>query len=87
MGASSTNTSRVADLLIELDRRGHEPLHRQIEGSIRDSIRTGRLRRGMAYGTVLASVTVEGFGLDRLKQTNLKEIDERLEQYRTMLAF
>jgi cytidine kinase len=47
----------------------------------------GRLRRGMAYGTVLASLTVEGFGLDRLKKTNLKEIDERLEQYRTMLAF
>jgi sugar/nucleoside kinase (ribokinase family) len=47
----------------------------------------GRLRRGMAYGTVLASMTVEGFGLDRLKKTNLQEIDERLEQYRTMLAF
>jgi cytidine kinase len=47
----------------------------------------GRLRRGMAYGTVLASLTVEGFGLDRLKKTNLQEVDERLEQYRTMLAF
>ena len=29
----------------------------------------GRLRRAMAYGTVVASLTVEGFGLDRLKRT------------------
>jgi sugar/nucleoside kinase (ribokinase family) len=47
----------------------------------------GRLRRAMAYGTVLASLTVEGFGLDRLKQTTRQEIDQRLEQYRAMLAF
>jgi sugar/nucleoside kinase (ribokinase family) len=47
----------------------------------------GRLRRAMAYGTVLASLTVEGFGLDRLKRTNRQEIDQRLENYRTMLSF
>jgi sugar/nucleoside kinase (ribokinase family) len=47
----------------------------------------GRLRRAMAYGTVLASLTVEGFGLERLKQTRREEIDERLEWYRNMLAF
>lgn len=47
----------------------------------------GRLRRAMAYGTVVASLTVEGFGLDRLKTTSRQEIDERLEWYRTMLAF
>jgi sugar/nucleoside kinase (ribokinase family) len=52
-----------------------------------DSPPPGRLRRAMAYGTVLASLTVEGFGLDRLKQTRRQEIDERLEWYRTMLAF
>ncbi|HEV3203130.1 MAG TPA: PfkB family carbohydrate kinase [Gemmataceae bacterium] len=46
----------------------------------------GRLRRAMAYGTVLASLTVEGFGLDRLKKTDRKEIDERLEIYRSMLT-
>jgi sugar/nucleoside kinase (ribokinase family) len=45
------------------------------------------LRLGMAYGTVIASLTVEGFGLDRLKQTHRGEIDARLEEYRTMLAF
>jgi sugar/nucleoside kinase (ribokinase family) len=52
-----------------------------------DSPPPGRLRRAMAYGTVLASLTVEGFGLDRLKRTSRQEIDARLEQYRHMLSF
>jgi sugar/nucleoside kinase (ribokinase family) len=47
----------------------------------------GRLRRAMAYGTVVASLTVEDFGLERLKRANREEIDSRLEQYRGMLAF
>jgi sugar/nucleoside kinase (ribokinase family) len=44
------------------------------------------LRRAMAYGTVLASLTVEGFGLDRLRRTDEAEIRARLERYRAMLA-
>jgi sugar/nucleoside kinase (ribokinase family) len=47
----------------------------------------GRLRRAMAYGTVVASLTVEDFGLDRLKRTDRTEIDERMQKYRGMLAF
>jgi sugar/nucleoside kinase (ribokinase family) len=47
----------------------------------------GRLRRAMAFGTVVASLTVEGFGLDRLKRTERSEIDARLEKYRNMLSF
>jgi sugar/nucleoside kinase (ribokinase family) len=47
----------------------------------------GRLRRAMAYGTVVASLTVEDFGLERLKRTNRVEIDARMEKYRGMLAF
>jgi len=47
----------------------------------------GRLRLAMAYGTVIASIAVEGFGLDRLRQTSRQEIDQRLETYRNMLAF
>jgi sugar/nucleoside kinase (ribokinase family) len=47
----------------------------------------GRLRRAMAYGTIVASFTVEDFGLNRLKRTNRNEIDQRLETYRNMLAF
>jgi sugar/nucleoside kinase (ribokinase family) len=45
------------------------------------------LRRAMAYGTVIASMTVEGFGLDRLKRTDRREIDARLDEYRKMLTF
>jgi sugar/nucleoside kinase (ribokinase family) len=48
---------------------------------------SGRLRTAMAYGAVVASFTVEGFGLERLKKTSRQEIDERLERYRRMLAF
>ncbi len=47
----------------------------------------GRLRRAMAYGTVVASLTVEDFGLDRLKRTERPEIDARLESYRKMMTF
>jgi sugar/nucleoside kinase (ribokinase family) len=52
-----------------------------------DSPPPGRLRRAMAYGTIVASFTVEDFGLGRLKRTTRKEIDQRLETYRNMLAF
>ncbi len=47
----------------------------------------GRLRRAIAYGTIVASLTVEDFSLERLKRTSRAEIDQRLENYRKMLAF
>lgn len=47
----------------------------------------GRLRKAIAFGTVVASLTVEGFGLDRLKQATRAEVDQRMEKYRAMLAF
>jgi GntR family transcriptional regulator / MocR family aminotransferase len=46
MGRIRTNSSTAEGLLIELDRTGAQPLHRQIEASIRESIRAGRLRLG-----------------------------------------
>jgi sugar/nucleoside kinase (ribokinase family) len=48
---------------------------------------SGLLRRAMAYGSVIGSLIVEDFGLDRLKRTDRREIDGRLEQYRVMLSF
>jgi sugar/nucleoside kinase (ribokinase family) len=45
-----------------------------------------RLRRAMAYGTVIASLTVEGFGIDRLAKADRPEVEARLEHYRHMLA-
>lgn len=58
-------------------------------GSLKTDTRPspGRLRRAMAYGTVVASLTVEGFGLDRLQRAEPAEINDRLERYRDMLAF
>ena len=47
----------------------------------------GRLRRAMAYGTIVASLSVEGFGLERLQRTDRAEIDARMDHYRAMLAF
>ncbi len=52
-----------------------------------DSPPPGRLRRAMAYGTIVASYTVEDFGLERLKRTSRHDIDQRLEAYRNMLSF
>lgn len=47
----------------------------------------GSLRRAIAYGSIVASLTVEGFGLNRLKEATRYDINHRLEEYRAMLAF
>lgn len=52
-----------------------------------DSPPPGRLRRAIAYGSVVASLTVEDFSLDRLQRASRAEIDHRLEAYRRMLVF
>jgi GntR family transcriptional regulator/MocR family aminotransferase len=46
VGGLWTNSGLAEDLLIELDRDAGVALHRQIEASIRASIRSGRLRAG-----------------------------------------
>ena len=48
MARSRTNLSPVSELAIELDRDGAEALHRQIEVSIRERIRSGALPAGIA---------------------------------------
>jgi GntR family transcriptional regulator/MocR family aminotransferase len=45
---SRTNSSPVSELVIALDRAGGEALHRQIETSIRERIRSGALHGGVA---------------------------------------
>jgi sugar/nucleoside kinase (ribokinase family) len=45
------------------------------------------LKRAMAYGTVTASFTVEGFSLDRLAKIGRADIDNRYEEYRRMTAY
>lgn len=39
------------------------------------------LKRAVAYGTVLASFTVEGFGLERLLEIDRADIDRRLQAF------
>ena len=45
------------------------------------------LWEAMAYGTVVASFTVEDFGLARLTKTDRDQIERRMELYRGMLSF
>ena len=48
MSYLSTNLSPVSELAIDLDRNGGNALHRQIEASIRQRIRSGALPGGVA---------------------------------------
>ena len=48
MAVSRANLSPVSELVVELDREGGDALHRQIEASIRDRIRSGALPAGIA---------------------------------------
>ena len=45
------------------------------------------LKKALAYGTVVASFNVEDFSLQRMRQIDRSQIDERLEEYRRMLTF
>ena len=45
------------------------------------------LKTAMAYGTVVASFTVEDFSLRRFQRTDRDEIERRLGTYRRMMAF
>jgi hypothetical protein len=45
------------------------------------------LRQGMAYGSVLASFNVEGFGTERVSSLTREEIDDRLRAFRRITHF
>jgi len=45
------------------------------------------LRRGIIYGSVLASFNVEAFSLERLRTLTRDEIDERYQMFKAMSAF
>jgi sugar/nucleoside kinase (ribokinase family) len=44
------------------------------------------LRRGMVYGSTLASFCVEQFGTERVSELTREEIDERFNEFRAMTA-
>ena len=45
------------------------------------------LKTAMAYGILVASFNVEGFGLDRMQQITRDDIEQRMTDYRKMLNF
>ena len=45
------------------------------------------LKEAMGYGIVTASFTVEDFSLDRLKQIDREDMENRMAEYRRMLSF
>ena len=45
------------------------------------------LKTAMAYGILVASFNVEGFGLERMQQITRTDIEERMTAYRKMLSF
>jgi hypothetical protein len=45
------------------------------------------LRHAMAWGTVMASFTIEAFGLDRLQRLTTGQVEDRYRAFRTMTAF
>jgi len=45
------------------------------------------LKTAMAYGILVASFNVEGFGLERMQQITRDDIEERMKAYKKMLSF
>ena len=45
------------------------------------------LKTAMAYGILVASFNVEGFGLERMQQITRTDIEDRMTAYRIMLSF
>ena len=52
-----------------------------------DKVDGATLKSAMAYGTVVASFNVEGFGLDQVKKIDRDTINSRLDEYKRMLSF
>lgn len=45
-----------------------------------DSLSLGNMKRAMAYGTVCASLNVEGFGVERLVEANRDQLERRYQE-------
>ncbi len=52
-----------------------------------ENVEPDTLKTAMAYGILVASFNVEGFGLERMQEITRKDIDERMTAYRKMLTF
>jgi cytidine kinase len=52
-----------------------------------DNFEPHSLKMAMAYGILIASFNVEGFGLERMRQITRDDIEERMVAYKKMLRF
>jgi sugar/nucleoside kinase (ribokinase family) len=52
-----------------------------------DDFEPRALKTAMAYGILVASFNVEGFGLERMQQISREDIEGRMEAYKKMLTF
>jgi len=50
-----------------------------------NTIDSETIKRAMAYGSVIASINVEGFSLGRFRETTRQDIEQRFALYRDML--
>src|SRR5262245_15982634 len=51
-----------------------------------DSISVWNMKRALAYGTVTASLTVEGFGVDRIAHADRETIERRYQELQQFIA-
>jgi sugar/nucleoside kinase (ribokinase family) len=52
-----------------------------------DDFEPDSLKTAMAYGILVASFNVEGFGLERMQQITRDDIEVRMQEYKKMLTF
>lgn len=52
-----------------------------------DSYEEGDIRKAAVYGSVLASFTIEKFGIDRLKSLSSDEIENRFAEFQKLVTF
>jgi sugar/nucleoside kinase (ribokinase family) len=52
-----------------------------------DNFEPRSLKTAMAYGILVASFNVEGFGLERMQQISRDDIEDRMDAYKKMLSF
>lgn len=45
------------------------------------------IRRGAVYGSVMASFTIENFGIDRLVSLSWKDIEDRFSDFKNLVSF
>jgi sugar/nucleoside kinase (ribokinase family) len=52
-----------------------------------DNVDPETLKTALAYGILVASFNVEGFGLERMQEITRDDIEERMREYHKMLSF